>query len=279
MSLLSRLFRRKPHTWRPPALAGHLYPADEAALRALITDSPDAAPAPAISGQLRALVVPFAEVAYMHPVAHLAWRLAAGQRWTRVVLLAPALRIPFAGLAAPSQEAFRSPLGDAWLDRAMLDDLVEQSEVARTLDAAHEVEAALEVLVPYVQVFAPDALLVPILVGDGAARAAQGFIEIMAAQPGTLVVVATELSRELPEDEARALDAQTAELICARDADAIGRDNASGRQALGALLRVADAQGWEVARLALGTSASASGDAGAVVGYGAFALVSPDTAA
>lgn len=276
MSLLTRLFRRKPRTWRAPQLAGHLYPISAEALTALL-DAPGEAPRAQPKGTLKALVVPFAELGFMHPIAQPAWALArdAGADWTRVVLMAPALRLPFGGLATPSWEAFRSPLGDAWLDRVILDELAEQSEAARCHDPAHEVEATLEVLVPYAQHFLTGVPLAPILVGDGAERAAQGFIDIMAQQPGTLLVIATELSCELPDAQARALDADTAAKIEALDADSITRERASSKQTLAALLRVAAQRGWTAHTLALGTSAAASGDRGAVVGYGAFALVEP----
>jgi hypothetical protein len=269
MSLLSRLFRRKPRTWRDPQLAGHLYPADADALRALVTAGGSPTP---LKGQLRALIVPFAELSYMHAVARPAWSLAAGGAYTRAVMLAPALRLPFAGLAAPSCEAFRSPLGDAWLDRVILDELTQTSEAARIHDPAHEVEMALEVMVPYAQVFIPDAQLVPILVGDGAERAAQGFLDVMAQQPGSLLVVGTELSRALPLDEARALDAQTLAHIEALDADALTREHVSSKQAVAALLRVARAHGWTAHTLGYDTSATHSGDVIEVVGYGAVAF-------
>ena len=100
-------------TTRPAAMAGLFYPGDADQLRAELHEALAAAhPAPApVAPKL--LVVPHAGYVYSGPIAASAYALLrpwAG-RIRRVVLLGPAHRVAPRGLAAPSVEAFETPLG------------------------------------------------------------------------------------------------------------------------------------------------------------------------
>jgi AmmeMemoRadiSam system protein B len=277
MSLFERLFKKKPVHTRPLRAPGHLYHAEPEALRAATqASSSRGQELPAGSaGRLRALIVPFAEQVMMHEVCQPAWRAARAARLRRVVTFAPALRIPLQGLALPSYEAFESPLGPLLVERALLDKLASLPELARIHDPAHLQELTIEALLPYLQVYTPDAQHSPILLGDGAIEATSYVLDELVELPDTLLVVATELSTELSAEEADELDAQTAEAICALDDGALTPRHASCRQGVVALLRVARRYGWRAQMFARGSSAEVSGERAQVVGYGAFGLFEP----
>jgi hypothetical protein len=102
--------------------------------------------------------------------------------------------------------------------------------------------------------------------------------EVLAALWGgdeTLVVISTDLSHYLPYREARALDQQTARQVLALDAEGLGAEQACGRTPLSGLLYEGRRRGLEVVPLDLRNSGDTAGDRGAVVGYGAFALLEP----
>ena len=103
---------------RRPAVAGLFYPGAAAVLAAEV-DGLLANAAPAPGPVPKALIVPHAGYPYSGPIAATAYaRLRpAREIIRRVVLLGPAHRDWFEGLALPSVDAFRTPLGDVAIDR------------------------------------------------------------------------------------------------------------------------------------------------------------------
>src|SRR5687768_14171242 len=96
---------------RPPAVAGTFYPGDPTVLAStvdgLVAARSAEGPPP------KALVVPHAGYVYSGPIAASAYArlVLARDRVRRVVLLGPAHRVPFDGLALPEANAFETPLG------------------------------------------------------------------------------------------------------------------------------------------------------------------------
>src|SRR5688500_13361660 len=105
-------------TVRHPAVAGRFYPADARELRAAVREYLAEAPAPSGTAP-KAIIAPHAGYIYSGPIAGSAYAelAAARDEISRIVLLGPAHRVPFHGLAAPSVEAFESPLGLVRIDR------------------------------------------------------------------------------------------------------------------------------------------------------------------
>jgi len=106
---------------RPPAVAGMFYPGNPAALQQTVRDAlrqaeahvrPDE-PAP------RALIAPHAGYLYSGAIAASAYARLARARHTirRVVLVGPAHRVSFFGIAASTAAAFATPLGEVPVDR------------------------------------------------------------------------------------------------------------------------------------------------------------------
>ncbi len=249
MRWLDRLLKKKPEHPLRVAGAGHLYPAQPAALCALIQAQLDAqslAPAP----MPRALITPFGDLSVVGPIMAPAYATLRAHASTiqRVLILAPALRIPFHGLALPSHDAFACPTGHLWLDAYTLRELVDDDTV-RTLDAPHDVELAIALQLPYLVALLPHAQLLPLLVGDGGLDGARAALEVL-WDDTTLAIIATELVSELPPAEAAALDAQTAQAIASLDPDPIGPDHASGRWPLRALLELCALRGYSTQPLA-----------------------------
>ncbi|MEE8146071.1 MAG: AmmeMemoRadiSam system protein B [Longimicrobiales bacterium] len=267
---------------RAPAVAGSFYPADSDELRVTVegllaearsgeaehpkADGPQTLP--------KALVAPHAGYAYSGPVAASAYALlegAAASDIQRVVLLGPAHRWPFQGLALPDVEAFATPLGEVALDAVAVAVVLESPHV-RVLDEAHHHEHSLEVHLPFLQMALGEFTLVPLVVGDARVGEVADVLRLIWGGPETLIIISSDLSHFLTYDEALEIDGSTAAAIEALTPDAIQSHQACGRIPLGGLLVVAAERGLRVHRQDLRNSGDTAGSHDRVVGYGAWAF-------
>jgi AmmeMemoRadiSam system protein B len=265
---------------RPTAVAGHFYPADPDALRALVTrllsEADDRRPAGPIV-RPKALIVPHAGYVYSGPIAATAYaRLRAalgdgGPPIERVVLLGPAHRVFCRGLADAGVDFFESPLGAVPVDREALAELPGRSDGHR----AHAPEHALEVQLPFLQVILPDAMIVPLLVVEPRPDVVARGLDHLWGGPETLVVVSTDLSHFLPAEAAEAVDAETARHLVSRGPPTLTGDQACGSAALNGLLAYLDVHAPETRLecIDLRHSGQTAGGRREVVGYGAFQVL------
>jgi len=264
-------------TVRPPAVAGTFYPSEPERLAAEIDRLLEEVAAPQASPP-KAVIAPHAGIVYSGPIAASAFRLLAPARGRvrRVVLIGPSHFVPFRGLAAPSAEvsAFATPLGEVPLDREALAALADLPQVAER-DDAHAREHSLELHLPFLQRVLGKFALVPLAVGLAEPEEVAEVLDRLWDGGETVISVSTDLSHYLPYERARRRDRATAEAILALRAEAIGRDDACGREPLRGLLHAARARGLAAELLDLRSSGDTAGDRDAVVGYGAFALRPP----
>jgi AmmeMemoRadiSam system protein B len=260
---------------RAPAVAGSFYPRAATELRADVQRHVAAAhgtlaravPPP------KAVIAPHAGYVYSGPVAGTAFAALAPLRGrvTRVVLVGPAHRVAFAGLALPQARALATPLGRLRVDPEAHDALLALPRVIAS-DRAHEGEHSLEVELPFVQEVLGDVTVAPILVGDATDVETAEALDRVWDGPATCVVVSSDLSHYLAYDTAKELDRQTASAIEALAPEDIDEEQACGRTGIRALLRVARARGLAATTLDLRSSGDTAGTRDRVVGYGAFSF-------
>jgi len=257
-------------TARPAAVAGMFYPADRTALEETVSTL--LAGAPADGGAAKAIIAPHAGYPYSGPTAAYAYRLFENHRTgiERVVLLGPAHRVWLQGMALPSVDSFRTPLGDVPIDRASVSRALELpgTEIS---DDAHAFEHSLEVHLPFLQTVLDDFTLVPIVVGACPAREVEAVIEALWGGDETVIVVSSDLSHYHAYAEAQKIDAHTTARIEARNT-ALAGEEACGAYAINGLLLAAKAKGLHVRTLDVRNSGDTAGDKNRVVGYGAYAL-------
>lgn len=262
---------------RPAAVAGAFYPGDPAALSAAIdslmaearASTPAATPAP------KAIIAPHAGYVYSGAVAALAYaRLAPLKgRVTRVVLLGPAHRVAFRGMALPTVDAFATPLGPVRVDREAARDLADHVAGCGFSDEAHQQEHSLEVHLPFLRaVLGEDIAVVPVCVGDAAPDAVAELLDRLWGGEETLIVISTDLSHFLDYDTCRRVDSETRAAVEALDPAGLTYDRACGRTAMGGLLLAAKARGMSIETLDVRSSGDTAGPRDRVVGYGAWAL-------
>jgi AmmeMemoRadiSam system protein B len=261
-----------PRTLRAPAVAGLFYPGDAAGLRrdveAMLRQAVAArgnAPVP------KAIVAPHAGYVYSGPIAASAYaRLwPTRDRLTRIVLIGPAHRVAFDGLAVSSAEAFLTPLGPVPVDREALAALRDLPQVV-TLDAAHVEEHSLEVHLPFLQAMLDDFSVVPLVAGRASAAQVAAVLEALWGGDETAVVISSDLSHYHDYRTAQRLDAVTSDAITALRPQDIDFEQACGRVPISGLLTLARQKGLTASTVDLRNSGDTAGSRDRVVGYGAY---------
>jgi MEMO1 family protein len=256
---------------RRPAVAGSFYPGDSAALGSfvdrLLADAkrslPAGAPVP------KALIVPHAGYIYSGPVAASGYArlIPAVGRITRVVLVGPAHRVWFEGLALPGADRLETPLGQT---RAAGADAPGVIVSAR----AHADEHSLEVHLPFIQRVLGDVEVIPLLAGEASPESVAAALDALWGGAETSIVVSSDLSHYHAWADAVQRDARTAGQI-----EALGppldHDQACGATPVNGLLAAARRRGLRVERLDLRNSGDTAGPRDQVVGYGAFGFFEP----
>ena len=258
---------------RPPAVAGTFYPGDARRLAADVDTMLDAA-APWTGAPPKALVVPHAGYVFSGPIAasgYTSLRAARG-RVSRVVLLGPAHFVPLRGLAAPSVDAFATPLGDVPVDTEARARALELPDVTVD-DTAHAGEHSLEVHLPFLQRVLGDFTIAPFVVGSAGAESVAAVLDELWGGDETVVIVSSDLSHYLDHDTAAERDGRTADAIVRGTLDRLAPDDACGAYPVRGLLVSADRHGLHTTALDVRSSGDTAGPRDRVVGYGAFALV------
>lgn len=254
---------------RRPAVAGMFYPADPGELRALIREylgSVEATgPAP------KAMIAPHAGYIYSGPVAATAYKRLAGARGriTRVVLLGPAHRVPFPGLALSAARAFATPLGLVPVDQEAVAAIADLPQVV-LLEQAHAGEHSLEVHLPFLQEVLGEFALVPLAVGEARPEEVAEVLDRLWGGPETLIVISSDLSHYENYATARTLDEATTRAIENLRFEDIQYGDACGRNPINGLLATARRRQMRAETIDLRSSGDTAGTREQVVGYGAY---------
>jgi len=256
---------------REPAVAGTFYPANPLELESMLHTYLSE---PASDGPLpKAMIVPHAGYIYSGPVAASGYaRLQqAADRIDRVILLGPAHRVGFRGLAASSADGFKTPLGTIPLDTAAIRDILALPQV-HINDEAHRQEHSLEVHLPFLQVTLNDFTLVPLVVGDASPEEVCEIIGHFWDRPGTLVIISSDLSHFHDYEAAVQLDRNTSDAIENLALEKIGYEHACGRNPVNGLLLYARLHGLSAHTIDLRNSGDTAGPRNQVVGYGTYVI-------
>jgi len=257
---------------REPAVAGLFYPDDPLLLQQQV-DSLLGQSAPQ-GATPKALIVPHAGYIYSGPVAACAYQqlVPLREQIQRVVLLGPAHRVAFSGLAASSARYFATPLGMVRIDQQAMDPILALPQV-RVLDEAHREEHSLEVQLPFLQtVLNEDFGLVPLVVGEAESEQVAEVIEVLWGGPETVLLISSDLSHYHDYGTARRLDTATSHAIEQLNPLAIDYQQACGRTPLNGLLLAARHHQLHARTLDQRNSGDTAGGRDRVVGYGAYAF-------
>jgi AmmeMemoRadiSam system protein B len=175
-------------------VAGSFYPDDPHELRELVRSCLGSGQFPRTPAP--AAIAPHAGLAYSGPCAGAVFaRLAIP---ATVVVLAPnhtgVLTAP-GGASVWARGAFQTPLGNAPVAAEFAARLIERCPLAANDTAAHRAEHAVEVEIPFLQVLAPGAAIVPILLAwddwDRCRVLADALAGVIGGWPSEVLVLAS----------------------------------------------------------------------------------------
>lgn len=259
---------------RQPAVSGSFYPDNPHGLKSMISSllqqastetEPPVAP--------KAIIVPHAGYIYSGEVAASAYArlLPARNIIKRVVLLGPAHRVGFSGMALSHADFFSTPLGDIPLDSQAIA-LLAKYPLVDYLDQAHKEEHSLEVQLPFLQMVLNSFNLVPVVVGDCPPEPIEQVLELFYAKQDTLIVISSDLSHFHDYATAQRLDQETSHRIESLDYRHLDYHSACGRAPISGLLALAEKLSLSVETIDLRNSGDTAGDKSRVVGYGAYVI-------
>ena len=271
---------------RAAAVAGSWYPGTADAVRAEVDRFLAPVTAAPPRGRLVALIAPHAGLRYSGPVAAHAYARLRGRRALVAVLVGPSHRMAFDGVAAYARGAWETPLGRIPIAADVAERLLAAGTNVFADERPHRQEHSLEMQLPFLQAVAPDARIVPLLMGSQAREEVDALAQALAVVAGSAEVVliaSSDLSHYHPAPEANRLDAlvirEVEDFRAEGLMDLLERSpgHACGGGPMVAVMKAARSGGAAAAEI---LAYADSGDAGErdksrVVGYLAAALVAP----
>jgi MEMO1 family protein len=256
---------------RSSAVAGAFYPGNVGELRQAIEKYMEEATPPALE-KVCAVIVPHAGYVYSGPTAGFAYKLLTRQAFspTRVILMGPAHRFPFSGVALGDYTAFRTPLGEVPVDLDFVRTLTQSASVFSSTPQAHAGEHCIEVQLPFLQMIYDDFSMVPMLFGAvDPLRVADLLSPHLTSDD--LIVVSSDLSHFHDYETASHLDRAFVDAVLHENKSKAAQGEACGRAPALSLMQIADEKGWEPHLLDYRNSGDTAGNKREVVGYAALA--------
>lgn len=216
-------------------VAGSWYPGDAGLLRREVQrmlDDADVSDLAGYRGRILGLISPHAGYRFSGGVAAHGYRVLQGRGVRRVIVMGPSHYAGFQGLALPDATHWRTPLGEVALDREAIARLARVSGLFAFREDAFRREHSVDIQIPFLQVVAPDAVLVPIVVGRigpaEAREAGKALREVV--DEHTVIVASSDFThygpnygyvpfRDRVEERIRDLAIQAAGPISKRDVD------------------------------------------------------------
>jgi AmmeMemoRadiSam system protein B/AmmeMemoRadiSam system protein A len=273
---------------REAGVAGSFYPADPAALTAMMDGMLAGAAQPTIKDPILAVVAPHAGYQYSGPVAAYTYGALKGRKYSRVVVIAPSHFESFDFTSIYDGDAYVTPLGTVHVDKAFAAQLAKMNSTMHLSGRGHiatsaGAEHAIEVQLPWLQHVLGDFQLVPIVMGDQSyenSRALGVALAKLIQGGDTLIVASSDLSHYHPYDEAVKIDHKTLHALEAWDYFSMSRNfqtrvwEACGGAPIVAAMIAAEHMGANQAQvLKYANSGDTAGDHSRVVGYSADVFV------
>ncbi len=286
-------------TVKEPAVAGAFYPADPKELKAWIDEALKAAPHIKIQSPVKALLVPHAGYIYSGKITAVGMALLTGQKVDTVYVVGTSHYSGAAGALIWAGKALRTPLGDYPVDVEAVKELLAQCPEIKTEPLAWAREHSVEVQIPFLQRVAPDAKVVPLVMGRATPEQVQAIgaaLSRQAAQRQAVFIASTDLSHFPNAADAERVDAAMVQSVLSLDPEQVRQSDrvwmtrgiaqlectVCGLEALETVMVAAKANGADQSRLLQYLhSGKVSGDSGRVVGYAAvtfYEKVKPQTA-
>ncbi len=277
---------------RRAAVAGMFYPAEVETLNRVAQESLESATKIELKQPVKILMAPHAGYTFCAQGLAAAYKQIQGAafQYDRVILIGPSHRFATKAAALCSATTWQTPLGPVAVDMDLCKRFTAASDRIEFDDRAHVTEHCLEVQLPYLIAASGGKTfkIVPILTNSrdpmDHKTVARALVEF-AADPGTLIVISTDLSHYPPANIAEKVDKAILEAVKSLSPETVAQENAKlmkvghsglsctmcGLEAALCVLHAAKGLGINHAELVSYThSGMSGGDRSGVVGYGAM---------
>jgi hypothetical protein len=205
---------------RLPAVAGQFYPENANVLKLTVGKFLEDA-LPPIGDKPFAIVVPHAGYIYSGQICADGWNQTRNENYDTIVLLGTNHTTPnLRKIALYPGSGFRTPLGDALIDRECTAELLSLSPDCVLDKGPHVREHSIEVQIPFAQTLFPNAKIVAAIVGgnDSAQHTRFGrAVTSLLKNRRALIVASSDLSHYPAAEDAEVIDMKTLTAIASLD--------------------------------------------------------------
>lgn len=253
---------------RPNAVAGKFYPGKKEELSQQL-ESFERNQRKDYNYSSRAIIVPHAGYYYSGQLASRGFQYLKKDA-KNVFIIAPAHYVAVKNVALSSFAKWETPLGETEVNQLVNEELVKKFGCEYE-DSAFAQEHSAEVQVPFVQQLLPHAKIIPILTGHNCKKIID-IINHYWQDPQNVFVISSDLSHFHHSNEAKRLDAITAEMIETGIIENFDPHQACGATGVCSLVDFRGKYNYSLIRVGLINSGDITGDVSSVVGYGSWFL-------
>ena len=262
---------------RAMSVAGAFYPAECGEVESMIAQFNSILDKALVNSDVlsikpRAIVAPHAGYIYSGFTANIAHRILANSKPKRIIVIGPSHRIYVPGVSASLFDSYETPCGDLAIDKAYIKHLMSLFDIA-FVPQAHA-EHSTETQMPFIYHYLSQSSVVELVYGDMDPAYLAKICEAILSDEQNAIVISTDLSHYYPLKEAEAHDLHCLKAVHDLDISELHNGcEACGKIGLEAIILAAKVLGLKSKVLDYRTSADASGDESAVVGYMSAAFV------
>jgi MEMO1 family protein len=256
---------------KTPNVSGTFYPSNSDELRSFVMETLESAKKNYTFP--KALIAPHAGYIFSGEVAASAYKsiLNSSDKIKQVVLLSPTHHYSMDSMALHSADCFNTPLGNIEVDNDLKNKALTLNGVS-IIDEAFEKEHALEVHLPFIQICAPNAKVLPIIVGQVSTETVANLLNSLWDGEETIFIISSDLSHFNDYDQANMKDEHTKQTIEDKNVSDLKHEDACGFYPIRGLLQIANEKKLEISCIDLRNSGDTAGNKSSVVGYGAFLI-------
>jgi len=266
-----------------PNVEGSFYPGSKNALQSMVDDFIDKPQPKSIEGDVVAIIVPHAGYRYSGWVAGYAFKAIKDRPFNTAIIVAPSHHYSFNGLSVLAKDSYLTPLGKVAIDKEMTDKLLQFDKRISYHAKAFSAEHAAEVEIPFVQAALKGSKIVVIITGRHSYETVillrEALSSLLKDRDDVLLIASSDMSHHHSDSKARLIDGSTLSTIEKFNPDMLFSRLSSGESELcgqtgvvGVMMAARRLGADKVKLLRYATSADATGDNRAVVGYSAIAL-------
>jgi len=276
---------------RVPAVAGQFYPANKNELSKIVDEFLSKTKKQNLNGKIVGLISPHAGYVFSGQTAAWSYKQIEGEKIDTVILIGPSHNYPIEGASLWTGGNFSTPLGEIEIDKQLTNELLS-SKIFQTNSDVHIPEHSLEVQLPFLQKTLKNFRIVAILINDEQSYKEVAKVIARAVNNSkkyVLLVASTDMTHYPKKSDAEIVDKDILKVIEKFKSDQLIKADEKWLSkgiielhctlcGLTAVLTVMEASKILGADKSViinysNSAASAYGDEGRVVGYGAAAFV------